>query len=601
MRATCASASCGLKRLGEAIEAQDGLALLWSSARGLALCHLEWTTALALERPILSCLLDATKLPASLRAAMPSRCGGFDGGLRRLAAELAGAAAPAATPRKQEVFAELERENDPSVERALELLLPLLGGADKIHIHVNRGGAWSRRIMAAALALLALAAIWTLRPQPPPEAKLSMRVLKGAPPEAEPAAGATAYLYETGAETRTNEHGGATFALPPGLGPGGRVTVNVKLDSYKLYRPTEGKIPLPVYEALDVELRPWGSPDFYSDESMSGLLPAALEHSRAATPEETGERTPFLRYVDRWSLERGVDSGLVQAKLAELGAAPRKIDLAPPPADPPSGRLQWVRNLFGAEQGSADFASTSPDVRREALGAVGRGEFGEAARLFESIEAWSEAGDAWKNAGELARARAAYERALTAIDPVREPFAFAAIENKRGEALQAGGDAQAAMAAFGAALSASRQPEIQRNFAVAVSAVARDAPPEDKPRLFEEANRNFDEAAGRYERLGRDGERVETELAKAAVMSTRSRLAPPAEAPRILDEAIAARREAAASPLLPADERVLLLEGLSDDLLLRGRMTTGAERSRFQLEAGSVQRQMRELDRARPQ
>jgi hypothetical protein len=57
------------KALGEAIAAADALVLMWSSqAAQSEFVELEWTTALALRKPLLPCLLDQTPLPAALRA-----------------------------------------------------------------------------------------------------------------------------------------------------------------------------------------------------------------------------------------------------------------------------------------------------------------------------------------------------------------------------------------------------------------------------------------------------------------------------------------------------------------------------------------------------
>ncbi|NIR51755.1 TIR domain-containing protein [candidate division KSB1 bacterium] len=57
------------KAIGEAIEAHDVLLLLWSRhAKNAHFVEFEWSTALALRKPILPCLLDDTPLPPSLSA-----------------------------------------------------------------------------------------------------------------------------------------------------------------------------------------------------------------------------------------------------------------------------------------------------------------------------------------------------------------------------------------------------------------------------------------------------------------------------------------------------------------------------------------------------
>ena len=57
------------KALGEAIAASDAVVLCWSEASAAShFVEAEWTTALALKRPLVPWLLDAAALPAALRA-----------------------------------------------------------------------------------------------------------------------------------------------------------------------------------------------------------------------------------------------------------------------------------------------------------------------------------------------------------------------------------------------------------------------------------------------------------------------------------------------------------------------------------------------------
>ena len=68
------------KMLGEAVSAEDFFILCWSvHAQNSSFAELEWTTALALQKPIIPCLLDDTPLPASLRARQGIRIDDVDG------------------------------------------------------------------------------------------------------------------------------------------------------------------------------------------------------------------------------------------------------------------------------------------------------------------------------------------------------------------------------------------------------------------------------------------------------------------------------------------------------------------------------------------
>ena len=55
------------KAIGDAIDARDAVVLLWSKkAQNAHFVEFEWSTAIALKRPILACLLDETALLPSL-------------------------------------------------------------------------------------------------------------------------------------------------------------------------------------------------------------------------------------------------------------------------------------------------------------------------------------------------------------------------------------------------------------------------------------------------------------------------------------------------------------------------------------------------------
>jgi TIR domain len=57
------------KAVGEAIASQDFFLLLWSRNAKLSdFVEFEWTTAIALRKRLIPCLLDDTPLPVALRA-----------------------------------------------------------------------------------------------------------------------------------------------------------------------------------------------------------------------------------------------------------------------------------------------------------------------------------------------------------------------------------------------------------------------------------------------------------------------------------------------------------------------------------------------------
>ncbi len=57
------------KALGDAIAASDALVLLWSAnAEQSDFVELEWNIAVAMQKPVMPCLLDETSLPPTLKS-----------------------------------------------------------------------------------------------------------------------------------------------------------------------------------------------------------------------------------------------------------------------------------------------------------------------------------------------------------------------------------------------------------------------------------------------------------------------------------------------------------------------------------------------------
>jgi hypothetical protein len=96
------------RAIGEAIAAQEGFLLVWSQqAAQSSWVEFEWTTALALRKPLLLCHLDATPLPPSLQAvhSIPSNEGEHT--VRGLLTALSTLTPSASPAHQQEVLATL--------------------------------------------------------------------------------------------------------------------------------------------------------------------------------------------------------------------------------------------------------------------------------------------------------------------------------------------------------------------------------------------------------------------------------------------------------------------------------------------------------------
>jgi len=98
------------KAIGEAIAATDAIILVWSANSAQShFIEFEWTTALALKKRIIPCLLDDTPLPPSLRAINGIFCQDVDAAVVKILQSMPMTAAPTAPERRAEVIANLQK------------------------------------------------------------------------------------------------------------------------------------------------------------------------------------------------------------------------------------------------------------------------------------------------------------------------------------------------------------------------------------------------------------------------------------------------------------------------------------------------------------
>ena len=96
------------KAIGEAIAGQDALLLVWSQQAAQShFVEFEWTTALALQKPVLLCHLDSTPLPPALQALHSISGHAGEATLRSLLEALPTLPRLASVGRQQEVLATL--------------------------------------------------------------------------------------------------------------------------------------------------------------------------------------------------------------------------------------------------------------------------------------------------------------------------------------------------------------------------------------------------------------------------------------------------------------------------------------------------------------
>jgi len=190
------------KVIGEAIAGQDALLLVWSQQAAQShFVEFEWTTALALQKPVLLCHLDSTPLPPALQAlhSIPGHAG--ETTLRSLLEALSTLPRVASVGRQQEVLAALPATAPATPEPLTQALRSRfmqpgwqVGGnvyqAAEMHITMTaptrgwleRWYAWAA-LLVALLTVVSLALdvpdkVWDLWRGPAPE-RLVLQTLAG--------------------------------------------------------------------------------------------------------------------------------------------------------------------------------------------------------------------------------------------------------------------------------------------------------------------------------------------------------------------------------------------------------------------------------------
>jgi hypothetical protein len=108
------------KAIGEAIADCDAVLLLWSADSAAShFVEFEWTTALALKKTIIPCLLDNTGLPPALAAINNIDCRNVDEAGPLILAALPDESQPGGSQRRTQVIAQLERVTAAEPEEAL--------------------------------------------------------------------------------------------------------------------------------------------------------------------------------------------------------------------------------------------------------------------------------------------------------------------------------------------------------------------------------------------------------------------------------------------------------------------------------------------------
>jgi TIR domain len=160
------------KAIGEAIAATDAIILVWSANSAQShFIEFEWTTALALKKRIIPCLLDDTPLPPSLRAINGIFCQDVDAAVVKILQSMPMTAAPTAPERRAEVIANLQKIKSLDPEKVVNQVRALFSqsnlnvkgniiqaGGD-VHLTISEPSRHSVWLIFAAVAVLVVGII----------------------------------------------------------------------------------------------------------------------------------------------------------------------------------------------------------------------------------------------------------------------------------------------------------------------------------------------------------------------------------------------------------------------------------------------------------
>lgn len=240
------------KRLGEAIADCDAALLLWSANSSAShFVEFEWTTALALKKTIIPCLLDEAGLPPALAAINGIACRKPDEALPKILAALPGEAQPQDAERRAQVIAQLQRvtATEPAAAlaqaRALFNQGSLTAGGNIIqsggNVTINESRPYVPLLIAAlaVVVIIALAAFYFA----------SRAVPSPAQPVATPTVAETTYLRGQVDDADGNPISGAMVKIDEITGHPPMQTMTTSSGSFII-----DKIPARIYDRVRVNV-----------------------------------------------------------------------------------------------------------------------------------------------------------------------------------------------------------------------------------------------------------------------------------------------------------------------------------------------------------
>jgi|CXWL01.1.fsa_nt_gi tetratricopeptide (TPR) repeat protein len=395
------------KVLGEAIADQHVFLLAWSKNSATShFVEFEWTTALALKKKIVPCLLDTTKLPPSLAAmhALPIH------DLPKIVTSLTGMIPAGDADRRADVVGKLAEITAINEETVLEAARKLFDQPDwfvqgnviqgeTVHVHYHSDS--SR----------------------PSHADASERYLKGRVlliehnDELRPASWISVTLLQTADSVVTGPEGLFKLSLPDTYHPGIKVELSVEMDGWVIFSPQDGEIIIPALDTELVKLRlvKKGSPKLLSAERIEKFIRDTAEQSKEQVrPEGTPQEIDFSRYIKDWALKSGFTSQQVKNEVDKWIAEAEQKD------DP--------YKLGLAAYAKKNFGEASKLFEESAIGKLHRAREASATVLQlinEAIRDYQLAGDSHTSNYNFVQALMAYRKARSYTSRETQPLAWA--------------------------------------------------------------------------------------------------------------------------------------------------------------------------------
>ncbi|MEO8341822.1 MAG: toll/interleukin-1 receptor domain-containing protein, partial [Nitrospirota bacterium] len=296
------------KVLGEAIADQDVVLLAWSKhAAASHFVEFEWTTAIALKKTIIPCLLDSTPLPPSLAATQ----GISVGDIQEIIAALTHTVPTADASRRAEVTRKLDQITATKPKDVLTEAKALFD---------QRGWVVQGNVIQAQTVHMHYPSDSSkFSNGPARERCLNGRVfLTEDNDDLTPAIGLTVTLLQTAESVVTGPEGLFKLSLPDACHPGIKVELSVGKNGWVIFSPLAGEITLPALETdlVKVRLARKGSAKLLSDESVKKLIQDMVGNSKEQIQAEGKPQDIDLsRYIQDWATRYGFSPPRVKAEV----------------------------------------------------------------------------------------------------------------------------------------------------------------------------------------------------------------------------------------------------------------------------------------------